>query len=116
MPIMETAFNDDVILSIGSVTSGSASNIIPDSAEILGNVRAFSREKREFLKRRIEEISSGIAAVWRGTAVTEYRVGVAPNVNDRELTKEMKGYIEAVAKKVEVTWMLSQCLLLYSMD
>lgn len=102
MPIMETAFNDDVILSIGSVTSGNASNIIPDSAEILGNVRAFSREKREFLKRRIEEISSGIAAVWRGTAVTEYRVGVAPNVNDRELTKEMKGYIEEVAKKVEI--------------
>lgn len=102
MPILETAYNDDVILSIGSVTSGNASNIIPDKAEILGNVRAFSRESREFLKQRIEEIASGIAKVWRGTAVTEYRVGVAPNVNDEALTKEMKGYIEEVAKKVEI--------------
>lgn len=102
MPILETAYNDDVIMSIGSVTSGTASNIVPGEAEIQGNVRTFTQEKREFVKQRISEIASGVAEAWRGTAETEYTVGVAPNVNDPALTQEMKGYLGDVAKRIQI--------------
>lgn len=102
MPILETAYNDDIILSIGSIRSGTASNIIPDTAEIQGNVRAFTQEKREYVKRRISEIASGVASTWQGTAETIYTVGVAPNMNDRALTQEMQGYLADVAKKVQI--------------
>ncbi|MDO4383642.1 MAG: M20 family metallopeptidase [Eubacteriales bacterium] len=102
MPILETAYNDDIIMSIGSIHSGNASNIIPDTAEIRGNVRAFTQEKREYLKKRIAEIATGVASAWQGTAEISYTVGVAPNVNDRELTQEMKGYLANVAKKIQI--------------
>lgn len=97
MPILETAYNDDIIMAIGSVESGNVSNVIPDSALIKGNMRAYTQEKREFLKTRITEISEGIAKTWRGEATVEFPFGVAANVNDRELTKEMRGYLEEVA-------------------
>lgn len=102
MPILETAYNDDVIMSIGSVQTGTASNIVPGEAEIQGNVRTFTQAKREFVKKRIAEIAAGVAATWRGTAKTEYTIGVAPNVNNPALAQEMKGYLEDVAKRIEI--------------
>lgn len=96
MPILETAYNDDIIMAIGSVESGNVSNVIPDSALIKGNMRAYTQEKRDFMKKRITEISEGIAKTWRGEATVEFPFGVAANVNDRELTKEMREYLEEV--------------------
>jgi amidohydrolase len=100
MPILETANSDDIIMAIGSVESGNAANIIPDKALIKGNMRAYTQEKRDFMKKRITEISEGIAAAWRGKAEVEFPFGVAPNVNNRELTQEMRGYIEEVANVI----------------
>lgn len=101
MPILETAYNDNVVLAIGSMESGNVANVIPETALIKGNMRAYTPEKREFLKKRIVELSEGIAKAWRGKAEVTFPFGVAPNVNDKELTLEMKKYLEDVAK-VEV--------------
>ncbi len=98
MPILETAYNDNVVLAIGSMESGNAANIIPETAVIRGNMRAYTPEKREFMKKRIVELSEGIAKAWRGEADVAFPFGVAPNVNDRELTLEMEEYLEDVAQ------------------
>ncbi len=49
------------VLSICSFNAGSASNIIPDSAELSGTIRAFSDETAELIFAKIGEISSNIA-------------------------------------------------------
>ena len=99
---LELPADEQAILSIGSVHSGNASNIIPDEAVIMGNFRAYSPQYRELLKTRVSEIAAGIASAWRAEAVTEYIAGVAPNVNDPEMAAEMAGYAAEIMKKVEV--------------
>lgn len=44
------------VVTVGAINSGSKSNIIPDSAELLLNLRTYSNEVREQVKRAIERI------------------------------------------------------------
>lgn len=99
---MEVDAYEQAVLSVGSMHCGSAANIIPDEAVISGSFRTFSVQTRDYLKRRVPELASGIASAWRATAETEYTIGVAPNVNDEDLTREMAGYASEVMKKVQV--------------
>ncbi len=99
---LELPSDEMAILSIGSLHSGNASNILPDEAVIMGNFRAYNPEYRQLLKTRVCEIASGIAKAWRAEAVTEYIAGVAPNVNDPSLAAEMAGYAAEVTNKVTV--------------
>ena len=57
---------------------------------------------RENIRKRVVEISQGIASAWRASADVNYKIGIDPNVNDRELTEEMGSYIAEVAEKVEL--------------
>ena len=99
---MEVDASEQAILSVGSIHSGSASNIVPDEAVIGGSFRTFSPQAREYLQQREPKLASGIAAAWRAKAETEYTIGVAPNVNDEALTREMADYASEVTKKVQV--------------
>ena len=99
---LEIPCDEPVILSIGKLTSGTASNIIPEEAEIMGSFRAFTRENREYLRRRLPEVATSIAESWRANAKTEFLGGVAPNINDPELAKEMAGYCSQIMEKVQV--------------
>lgn len=99
---LELPSDEMAILSIGSLHSGSASNIIPDEAVIMGNFRAYTPKYRHLLQARVKEIAENIAKAWRAEAETEYIAGVAPNVNDPILAKEMAGYAAEVMKQVVV--------------
>ena len=48
MPIMETKYNDDVIMCIGKIEGGTRANIVPDEAIITMSFRAFTSEAREY--------------------------------------------------------------------
>lgn len=99
---LEIPCDEPVILSIGKLTSGTASNIIPEEAEIMGSFRAFTRENREYLRRRLPEVATSIAESWRTNAKAEFLGGVAPNINDPDLAKEMAGYCSQIMEKVQV--------------
>ena len=99
---LEIPCDEPVILSIGKLTSGTASNIIPEEAEIMGSFRAFTRENREYLRRRLPEVATSIAESWRANAKAEFLGGVAPNINDPDLAKEMAGYCSQIMEKVQV--------------
>lgn len=53
---------DSALLSLCQVHAGSAFNILPDEAEIVGTIRALSEETRELLYMRIRSICAGMAA------------------------------------------------------
>jgi len=99
---LELPSDEQAILSIGSLNSGSASNIIPDEAVITGNFRAYTLHYRQYLQQRVREIAEAIAAAWRAEAQTEYLAGVDPNVNDPDMAAEMGGYAAEVMDKVVV--------------
>jgi len=49
------------IVTVGKFTAGVRSNIIPEEAELVGTIRTFSAEQKEFVHRRIREIAGNIA-------------------------------------------------------
>jgi len=54
------------VITIGTNHAGIAFNIIPETVEMQGTVRAFSQEDRETLVRRMSEIANGIAGAMGG--------------------------------------------------
>lgn len=62
------------VFTTGCFKAGSASNIIPDTAEMWGTIRTTDPENKtgELIRKRIAEISSGIAAAYRCQAETEF--------------------------------------------
>lgn len=56
------------ILSITRIEAGSAYNVIPETASLAGTLRTFDEEVRDLCIRRIQEISSGLAAAF-GVAI-----------------------------------------------
>src|SRR5215469_924771 len=55
------------VITIGTIQAGIAFNIIPETVEMQGTVRAFSQEVREKLLRRMSEIATGIASAMGGS-------------------------------------------------
>jgi amidohydrolase len=71
------------VVTIGSIHGGEASNVIPDAVKISGTFRSLSNDGLGIVKRRIEEISHGVAAVNRCTATISYPFqDYPPTVND----------------------------------
>jgi amidohydrolase len=71
------------VVTVGSVHGGEASNVIPEIVKISGTYRSLSNTGLDVVKRRIEEIIHGVAAVNRCTATITYPyVDYPPTVND----------------------------------
>lgn len=84
---------EPLILTIGQLIAGTAENIIPNDGYLTGTIRAFSQEVRVHAKRRLEEISKGIAATFGATAEIQWYTEFAPTINDRALMAELDGYV-----------------------
>src|ERR1700682_1568806 len=63
----ETSPFSPAVITIGKIQAGTAFNIIPETAEMHGTMRAFAREHRAKLLRRITEVASGIASAMGGS-------------------------------------------------
>ena len=81
----ELAPSDNAALTIGCLQAGSTANVIPDAALLKGNFRAFDDNVFEMIRRRIEEICTGVARVFRCDAKVEFQGGSPTLVNDAAL-------------------------------
>src|SRR5436305_3265692 len=96
----ETSPFSPAVITIGVVKAGTAFNIIPESAEMHGAMRAFSAEQRSKLVRRISEIAKGIATAMGGSCEVEVIDGCPPCVNDARMTEIVRdAAIAAVGEK-----------------
>ncbi|MDO6589633.1 amidohydrolase [Loktanella sp. D2R18] len=77
---------DDLVVSVTQLHSGSANNIIPETAEISGTVRTFNREVQALVMKRLKEIVAGQAAAFGVKADLTYEVGYPATINDPERT------------------------------
>ena len=84
------------VISVTQIHTGSASNIVPDSAMINGTVRTFDGETRDLIRRRLEEIVAGQAASYGVEAVLDFEEGYPATVNDPEST----GFAARVAVEI----------------
>ena len=75
---------DDLAISVTQIHTGSADNIVPDTAYICGTVRTFAPHVREMVRRRMEQIVAGQSAAYDVRADLDYIEGYPATVNDPE--------------------------------
>jgi len=75
---------DDLVVSVTQIHSGSADNIIPESAYICGTVRTFDPEVQAMVQRRMAAIIAGQGDAYGVEARLEYQVGYPATINDAE--------------------------------
>ena len=92
---------DPLVLTICSIHGGKLHNSIPESVEMLGSIRAYSNHNRAHAKQRLVEICEGMAKLFRGSCDVEFLSGVASLHNEPALARELAGYIDQIATKME---------------
>ncbi|HET6564398.1 MAG TPA: amidohydrolase [Xanthomonadales bacterium] len=92
------------IVTVGSIHGGVRSNIIPETVELVGTIRALDENMRIQIHQRIREIAEGVATSMGATAEvliplsTSYPV----TVNDAALAEEMVPVLLEVAGEDQV--------------
>lgn len=77
-------FNAGVI-TVGKIIGGTARNIISNSIDFYGTIRAYSQEDTELIIKRMKEIHSGIEIAFDIKVNGEFRVLYPPVINDETL-------------------------------
>jgi len=77
---------ESAVLSITQIHAGSATNVIPDEAELIGTVRTFSTAVLDLIQRRMEEIAAGVAAAFNASVDFTFKRNYPPLINHPEQT------------------------------
>lgn len=72
---------DTAVLSITQIHAGSATNVIPDEAVMVGTVRTFTTRVLDLIQQRMQEIANGIAAAFNATIEFDFQRNYPPLVN-----------------------------------
>jgi amidohydrolase len=77
---------DTAVLSITQIHAGSATNVIPDEAVMIGTVRTFTTGVLDLIEQRMQEIASHTAAGFRGEIDFVFKRNYPPLINHPEQT------------------------------
>lgn len=75
------------VITVGKINGGSAQNIIPEEVEFEGIIRTMNKEDRDLVKKRLVEVSTGIAKTLRGEAIIEIEESYPNLYNNEEMVK-----------------------------
>jgi len=87
----------DLVVSVTMIHTGTAENIIPDTAYLGGTVRTFDPDVRDMVERRMGEIVAGQGASFGVEARLDYRRSYPATVNDPDKAAFAVGVAEEVS-------------------
>jgi amidohydrolase len=90
------------VVSVGKITSGVRSNIIPEELEMAGTIRTLDKKVQEMIHNRVKQITTNIAESAGATAEINITKQTLITYNDPTLTEKMLPTLEAVAGKSNV--------------
>ncbi|MDC6351420.1 amidohydrolase [Zeaxanthinibacter sp. PT1] len=90
------------VITVGKIKAGVRSNIIPESAEMIGTIRTLDYDMQKQLNKRMEEMVPAIAKAYGGEATIEIVTNTAITYNEPDLVTQMLPTIERVAGKTNV--------------
>jgi amidohydrolase len=85
------------VITVGKIKSGVRSNIIPESAEMIGTIRTLDYEMKDKLNRRMMEMVPMIAKAYGGEASIEIKDATDITYNDPKLVTMMLPTILRIA-------------------
>ncbi len=77
------------VISVGQVTAGSSTNIIPDKAMITGTFRTFSNDIRESMMKEIKQLVEQMCLTFGATGTVNFIIGTPPVVNNVDITNKL---------------------------
>ncbi len=93
---------ENIVVSITSFeTSSKAFNVIPQKVKMMGTVRTMSNAMRDLAEKRVNEICTGIATTYGGTAVVDYTRNYPVMVNHEEQTDFAANVARSVSGQCE---------------
>jgi len=98
----ETDPLDSAVITVGKIESGTAFNIIPETAHLEGTVRTLSEQTQKSIQLGMRRIVEGVEKAFDVKCELDYRVGPPPVVNDLEMTKLAQSVAELVVGKENV--------------
>ncbi|WP_432241583.1 M20 aminoacylase family protein [Herbaspirillum robiniae] len=78
--------NDPAVVSITQIHTGSATNVIPDEAVMIGTVRTFSTGVLDMIEHRMQEIAEHTAAAFDATVAFSFKRNYPPLINHEKET------------------------------
>ena len=81
---------DPAVISFGTFNSGSAFNIIPETAHLEGTTRTLTPEVRDMTAKRLGEIAEGIGKTFRAEVKYEFFRQPPPVINTAEVANKVK--------------------------
>ena len=88
---------DAAVLSVTKIHGGDAYNVIPQTAQLSGTVRAFTPEVMQLVEAGMRRIARGTAEAFGATAEVDFRLIFAPTINDANEAEFVAGVCAAVA-------------------
>ena len=88
---------DTAVLSITQIHAGSATNVIPDEAKMVGTVRTFTTEVLDLIEHRMRLLAENIAAGFDAEVDFAFRRNYPPLVNHAKETRFAVEVMKAVA-------------------
>jgi amidohydrolase len=73
---------DPAVVTIARITAGTTSNVIPETAEIYGTIRAVSERTRKAVHDSLRRVAEGIASAHEASSSVEIEWGYPVTVND----------------------------------
>ena len=77
---------DSIVVSVTQFHAGTANNIIPQTAQLTGTIRALKNETRALAKKRFHEIVEGVAALNHCKVAIDFEDGYPVTVNHADET------------------------------
>ncbi|MET8952570.1 amidohydrolase [Streptomyces sp. NPDC004393] len=101
----ELAATQPVVVTVGSVQAGSSGNVIPESAELLVNMRTYDDETRRAVLAAVRRIVHAECDASGATRAPQIEEGTRfpPTVNDDVVTREVSAAFDAMFGERAVT-------------
>ena len=93
---------DAAVVSVTTIHAGQATNVIADSCEMTGTVRAFSNEVMALVEARIRELVQYLCAAHGMEAEFEFYPGYPPTVNHPQQAALARGVMVSIVGEDEV--------------
>ncbi|CAL2087143.1 amidohydrolase [Tenacibaculum sp. 190524A05c] len=94
--------NEGAVITVGKIDAGVRSNIIPESAEMIGTIRTLDYGMQKQINDRMKEMVPAIAKSYRAEATIEIEKGYPITYNNIKLTKQVLPTLQNMAGKDNV--------------
>jgi len=87
---------DAGVISVTMMHAGEATNVVPDSCELQGTVRAFREEVQDLIERRMQQVAEHVCAAHEAKCEFEFRRNYPATVNSAAEAEFARGVMASI--------------------